>query len=140
MSPTRESTVSVKPPKKPASAPKKTPIVVVRMITRKPTDSDVDAPCTMREYTSQPCLVKPSGCPAVGPLLLNCSSQWAGSTDAKRPGNSATKTMNAISAPEIQNIGRVRTSRHASSQRLLGLLSILTVSMAEIGVSSTGAT
>ena len=37
----------------------------------------------------------------------------------KTPGNSATKITNTISTLEIQNIGRLRRSRQASSQRLL---------------------
>src|SRR5215218_2592146 len=48
--------------------------------------------------------------------------------------------MNTISTPEIQNMGRVRRSPQASRQRLLGLLSTLTVSTAATGVSSTAAT
>ena len=39
----------------------KMPMVATRTVTIRPTESDVDVPCTMREKMSQPCLVNPSG-------------------------------------------------------------------------------
>ena len=38
-------------------------------VTMTPTESDVEVPCTMRENTSHPCFVKPSGCPGCGPAF-----------------------------------------------------------------------
>src|SRR6187431_1159462 len=89
---------------------------------------------------SQPCFVKPSGWPSVGPPLLFESWQSLfGGTCVNRPGNSAT-TTSTMRADEIQNIGRLRTSFHASVHRFEGLPSAFTVSMATSGVSSMGAT
>ena len=110
-------------------------------VTKMPTVSDVDAPCTMRDQTSQPCRVNPSGCPSVGAPLLLASWQFEfGGSFVNRPGNSATNTMMRISDAEIQNIGRRRRSAHASIQRFEGLPSALMVSIASSGVSSSGAT
>ncbi len=70
MSPMRMRSESIQPPKKPANAPITMPMAAMMIVTRMPTDSEVPAPCTTREYTSQPWKVYPSGCPAEGPSFV----------------------------------------------------------------------
>lgn len=81
----------------------------------RPTETEVPAPCTMRENTSHPCLVNPSGWPATGAPLLFASWHPAfGGTEVMSPGKSATNRMSAISATDSQNVGRRRRSSQAS--------------------------
>ncbi len=95
-------------------------MIVPIAVASRPTDSEVRAPHTMREKVSQPWNVKPRMCPAVGPpLLLDSWQSLSGGTCVNRVGNAAIRITMAMTTRAIQNVGRRRRSRHASSHRLL---------------------
>src|SRR5690606_28888406 len=132
--------------------------IATSTVTMMPTESEVPVPCTIRENTSQPCSVKPSGCPASGPWFemrvpmgtpRRSACSWFctlrmqpsfGGTWVNTPGKSATKTMNAMMRAETQNIHRPRRSRQASSQRFDLRSPTRTASTAPRPPSSTSAT
>src|SRR6476660_1619961 len=95
-----------------------------------------------RAYTSQPCWVKPRGCPAAGPPseLASWHASDDGSIDEKSPGKSDTATTTRIRNAEIRNSGCLRRFRQASAHRLSGAWSSLTLSVACRGVSAKSAT
>src|SRR5690606_8054915 len=134
------------------------PMIATSTVTMMPTESEVPVPCTMRENTSQPCLVKPSGCPGSGPWFEmrvptgtpnSSACAWVctlrmqlsfGGTEVNTPGKIATNTMKRMITAEIQNIQRLRRSRHASSQRFDLRSLTRTASTAPSPPSSTSAT
>src|SRR6478735_9021302 len=118
------------------------PITSTPMVVNRPTVTEERVPKMTRAYTSQPCWVKPSGCPAAGPPseLASWHASDDGSIDEKSPGKSDTATTTRIRNAEIRNSGCLRRFRQASAHRLSGAWSSLTLSVACRGVSAKSAT
>src|SRR6476620_9401144 len=111
-------------------------------VVKRPTVTEERVPKITRAYTSQPCWVKPSGCPAAGPAseLASWHASEAGSMPEKSEGKSDTATTTRIRKAEIRKSGCLRKFFQASPHRLSGAWSSLTLSVACSGVSEKSAT
>src|SRR5690554_6513658 len=85
-------------------------------------------------------MLKPSGCPGAGAAFENFNAQARGSIWVNSVGKNDTSNTSTMIAAEIQNIGRTRMSRQASSHKLDFFSAMCTASTAATGVSSNGAT
>src|SRR4051794_17539749 len=90
-------------------------------VERTPTRIEARAPCTVREYTSQPCTSVPNQCCELGGSSESLRSQACGLIDVYSRGKTAITTNAKTSTAATQNSGRRRRSRQASPTRLRGL-------------------